>query len=50
MKPGPEVIRLFSCSTEHELCLANKSQITNNCKFFLAKNSPIIFGIFIDSS
>ena len=23
-------------SAEHEICLANKSQITNNCKFFLA--------------
>ena len=26
-------------STEHEICPANKSQITNNCKFFLAKHS-----------
>ena len=34
--PGPKVIKLFSCSTEHEICPANKSQITNNCKFFLA--------------
>ena len=24
-------------SAEHENCPANKSQITNNCKFFLAK-------------
>ena len=26
-------------SAEHEICPANKSQITNNCKFFLAKYS-----------
>ena len=26
-------------SAEHEICPANKSQITNNCKFFLAKHS-----------
>ena len=26
-------------STEHEICSANKFQITNNCKFFLAKQS-----------
>ena len=24
---------------EHEICPANKSQITNNCKFLLAKHS-----------
>ena len=23
-------------SAEHEICLANKSQITNNCKLFFA--------------
>ena len=44
-------------STEHEICRANKSQITNNCKLFLAKHSwnvsankyemPTIVGIFI---
>ena len=26
-------------SFEHETCLANKSQINNNCKFFLAKHN-----------
>ena len=26
-------------SAEHEFCPANKSQITNNCKFFLDKHS-----------
>ena len=26
-------------SAEHEICPANKSQITDNCKFFLAKPS-----------
>ena len=26
-------------SAEHEIFHANKSQITNNCKFFLAKHS-----------
>ena len=26
-------------SVEHEICLANKSQITNNCKLFLAEHS-----------
>ena len=26
-------------SAEHEICPTNKSQITNNCKFFLAKHS-----------
>ena len=35
--PGPEVIKLNWA--EHEICLANKSQISNNCKFFLAKHS-----------
>ena len=37
--PGPKVIKLFFMlnSAEHEICQANKSQITNNCKFFLAK-------------
>ena len=32
-----EVIKLFFAlsSAEHEICPANKSQITNNCKFFL---------------
>ena len=25
-------------SAEHEICHANKSQITNNCKFFLANH------------
>ena len=26
-------------SAEHEICTADKSQITNNCKVFLAKHS-----------
>ena len=26
-------------SAEHEICPANKSQITNNCKFFFAQHS-----------
>ena len=26
-------------SAEHEICPASKSQITDNCKFFLAKHS-----------
>ena len=26
-------------SAEHEICPANKSQITDNCKFFLAKHN-----------
>ena len=26
-------------SAEHEICPANKSQITNNCKFFLPKTA-----------
>ena len=45
-------------SAEHEIFHANKSQITNNCKFFLAKHDmktsllinmkmPTIVGIFI---
>ena len=25
-------------SAEHEMCSANKSQITNNCKFFVAEH------------
>ena len=39
--PRPEVIKLFPVfnSAEHEICPANKSQITNNCKFFLTKHS-----------
>ena len=38
---GPEVIKHFLMfnSAEHEMCPANISQITNNGKFFLAKNS-----------
>ena len=39
---GLEVIKLFIFilnSAEHEICPANKSQITNNRKFFLAKYS-----------
>ena len=37
----PKVIKHFFMlnSTEHEIFHANKSQITNNCKFFLAKHS-----------
>ena len=38
-RSGPGVIKLFSCSTEHKIFHANKSQITNNAKFFLAKYS-----------
>ena len=40
---GPEVIKLFfmlnSADHEHKTCPTNKSQITNNCKCFLAKHS-----------
>ena len=40
--PGPEVIeeviKLLN-SAEHEFFHAKKSQITNSCKFFLAKQS-----------
>ena len=38
---GPEVIKLFFIlnSAEQEIFHANKSQITNNAKFFLAKHS-----------
>ena len=32
--PGPEIIKHFSCSTQLNSA-ANKSQITNNCNFFL---------------
>ena len=35
LKTRPEVIKLFSCSAEHEFCPAYKSQITNNSNFFL---------------
>ena len=35
--PGPDVINIFSLnSAEHEFFPNNKSQITNNCKVFLA--------------
>ena len=36
-----EMIKLFFMlnSAENEICPANKSQITNNCKFFFAKHS-----------
>ena len=36
-----EVIKLFFIlnSAEHKICPATKSQITNNCKIFLAKHS-----------
>ena len=38
---GPKVIKKFFMlnSAEHEICPANKSQIINNCKFFLTKYS-----------
>ena len=38
---GPQVIKRFFMFNfaEHGHCPANKSQITNNCKFFLAKYS-----------
>ena len=38
---GPEVIKRFFMlnSAEHKICPANKSQITYNCKFFLAEHS-----------
>ena len=37
---GPEVIKLFMLnSAEHEIGPANKSQIDNNLKLFLAKHS-----------
>ena len=50
--PGPGVIKLFSSSNQlsmTEICPANKSQITNKCKFFLAnmkKKSEILSEFF----
>ena len=40
-RSGPEIIKLFFMlnSAEHEIFFANKSQITYNCKFFLANYS-----------
>ena len=40
-RSGLKVIKLFFMlnSAEHEICPHNKSQITNNSKFFLAKYS-----------
>ena len=39
-KTDPEVTKLFMLNTaEHETFPADKSQITNNCKFFLSKFS-----------
>ena len=39
--PGPEVIKHFCMHNwaEHEVCQANKSQMNNNCQFFLTKYS-----------
>ena len=40
--PGPEVIKLFSCITQLSMEFifhANKSKITNNAKYYLAKHS-----------
>ena len=38
--PCPEVVSFFLLnSAEHEMCPVNASQITNNCKFFLAIHS-----------
>ena len=39
-RTGPEGIKLFLMLTSagHEICPAAKSQNTNNCKLFLAKN------------
>ena len=31
---GPEVIKLFSCSTEHEILNAHKYKISRNSAFF----------------
>ena len=59
--PGPQDYKkIFMLnSTEPEICPANQSQITNNCKFSLAKQlsmkislqmnmkMPTIVGIFI---
>ena len=41
ISPGPEVIKLFFMlnSAEHEICLANKSQITSNFKFYFTKQT-----------
>ena len=36
--PGYKMIFMLN-SAEHKICPANKSQITNNCKFFLATHS-----------
>ena len=36
--PGYKMFFMLN-SAEHEICPANKSQITNHCKFFLAKCS-----------
>ena len=36
--PDLEVLHHVSCSGQHEVCSANKSKITNNCKLFLAKH------------
>ena len=35
---GPNLFFMRN-SGEHDICPANKSQITDNCKFFLAKHS-----------
>ena len=47
--PGPEVIKPFFMlsSAEHEICSANKSQLINNCKFYLAIRSWKFVGTFI---
>ena len=41
LRNGPDVIKLFFMlnSAEYEIVYANKSQITNNVKLFLAKHS-----------
>ena len=46
---GPRGYKTFFMlnSAEHEICPANKSQITNNYIFFLAKCSLATVGIFI---
>ena len=43
--PGPQGYKTFFMlnSAEHEMCPANKSQITNKCVFFVAKHSYKLF-------
>ena len=49
-KPGPEVIKLFSCSTQHSMKfqLLIKNKIPTNTDFFALNLSDVVFIMLIN--